>query len=105
MHIAHTVANRGGAVLLVAHDLSLTAAHADRITLPHQGRNIATGIPWNALTEPTLTTTPRSSPRSARRGAPTPIPRRGGGQRTGLGQAPSRCPVGRTAAPVSESLA
>ena len=54
MRIARGVADGGGGVVVVAHDLNLAAAYADRICLLHEGRVVTTGSPWAALQEPLL---------------------------------------------------
>ena len=54
MRIARGVADGGGGVVVVAHDLNLAAAYADRICLLHEGRVVTTGAPWAALQEPLL---------------------------------------------------
>jgi iron complex transport system ATP-binding protein len=54
MTVAHNVARAGGIVVMIAHDLNLAAAYADRIALIASGSVIAIGTPWNTLTEPLL---------------------------------------------------
>jgi iron complex transport system ATP-binding protein len=51
MSIARRVAGEGVAVCVVAHDLNLAAAYADRIVLLHRGRKVCDAAPWAALTE------------------------------------------------------
>ena len=54
MTLARRIANRGGAVVVVAHDLNLAAAHADRVAMLVNGRLAAVGTPWDTLTAPLL---------------------------------------------------
>jgi iron complex transport system ATP-binding protein len=54
MRIARDVADGGGAVVVVAHDLNLAAAYADRLCLLHRGSVVATGAPWATLREDVL---------------------------------------------------
>ena len=54
MRIARGVADGGGGVVVVAHDLNLAAAYADRICLLHRGRVVTTGTPWATLQAPIL---------------------------------------------------
>jgi len=54
MRIARDVADRGGGVLVVAHDLNLAAAYADRICLLDAGRVVTAGAPWPTLQEDVL---------------------------------------------------
>ncbi len=46
---ARTVAERGGAVLVILHDLNLAARFADRILLLDRGQMLALGSPWQVL--------------------------------------------------------
>ncbi|MFN8532627.1 MAG: heme ABC transporter ATP-binding protein [Dehalococcoidia bacterium] len=47
--IAREVAEGGGAVLAVLHDLNLAASYADRIGLMASGELVALGTPWDVL--------------------------------------------------------
>lgn len=49
MTIARNLADRGSAVVVVVHDLSLAAAWADEVAMLHQGRLIALGTPEQVL--------------------------------------------------------
>lgn len=49
LHQARAVAQRGGAVLVIVHDLNLAARCADRILLLDRGRSSALGTPWEVL--------------------------------------------------------
>lgn len=46
---ARQVAQRGGAVLLVLHDLNLAARYADRLLMLDRGSMAALGSPWQVL--------------------------------------------------------
>lgn len=46
---ARQVAQRGGAVLLVLHDLNLAARYADRLLMLDRGAMAALGTPWQVL--------------------------------------------------------
>lgn len=46
---ARQVARRGGAVLLVLHDLNLAARYADRLLILDRGAMVALGSPWQVL--------------------------------------------------------
>lgn len=48
------IADRGGAVVTVLHDLNLAAAFADRLLLLHRGSAVAAGTPSEVLVEATL---------------------------------------------------
>jgi iron complex transport system ATP-binding protein len=80
MRIARGVADGGGAVVVVAHDLNLAAAYADRLCLLHRGRVVATGAPWATLTADVLTDVfeqPMLVAASPQDGAPLVVPVRG----------------------------
>lgn len=55
MRSLRSVADRGGAVVAVLHDLNLAAMFADRLLLLHDGKAVATGPPGDVLSEETLT--------------------------------------------------
>lgn len=55
MDHARQIADHGGAVLAVVHDLNLAAAYADRIGVLSQGRLVALDEPWAVLTPDLLT--------------------------------------------------
>jgi len=55
MEIAREVAQAGGAVMTILHDINLAAAYADRLALMHRGRIVAFGEPWEALNPELLT--------------------------------------------------
>lgn len=50
MRIARDYADRGGGVIVVLHDLNLTAMFADRVLMLKQGRIVADGTPGAVLT-------------------------------------------------------
>lgn len=54
MDLARAVAAKGGAVVVILHDLNLAASAADRIMLVHEGRIVADGTPWETMSEPLL---------------------------------------------------
>jgi iron complex transport system ATP-binding protein len=54
MSLARAVADRGGCVLAVLHDLNLASLYADRILLLKRGRVEASGTPETVLTAATL---------------------------------------------------
>lgn len=55
MDIAQHYAARGGGVIAVMHDLNLTAAYADQITLMSNGSVLANGPPGSVLQDSILT--------------------------------------------------
>lgn len=54
MLLLRKLANKGFAILASLHDLNLTAAYAQRVSLIANGRLIASGSPEQTLTEPHL---------------------------------------------------
>jgi iron complex transport system ATP-binding protein len=54
MRIARSLADGGGTVVAVLHDLNLAAAYADRLALMDCGRVVACGKPDDVLSESTL---------------------------------------------------
>lgn len=54
MREARRFAAAGGGVVVILHDLNLTAMVADQVTLLHQGRVLAAGPPPEVLTGPRL---------------------------------------------------
>jgi len=54
MVLARRVADSGGSVVVIAHDLNLAAAHADRVAVLAGGRLVAIGTPWETLNEALL---------------------------------------------------
>ncbi len=54
MILARNVADAGGAVVAVLHDLNLAAAYADRIALLHRGRLAGLDAPWKVLRQELL---------------------------------------------------
>lgn len=54
MREARRFAAAGGGVVVILHDLNLTAMTADHVTLLHQGRVLACGTPAEVLTGPRL---------------------------------------------------
>ncbi|SHJ53017.1 iron complex transport system ATP-binding protein [Nocardiopsis flavescens] len=52
--IARTLAERGGAVIVVLHDLGLAAAYAHRVAILSEGRIAAQGPPAEVFTAPLL---------------------------------------------------
>lgn len=54
MDILHQEAERGTAVAVTLHDLSLAARHCDRILVLQEGRLVVDGAPADALAEATL---------------------------------------------------
>lgn len=55
LHRARDLAAAGATVLAVLHDLNLAAAYADQIVLLRDGSIVASGAPWDVLTEPRIT--------------------------------------------------
>jgi macrolide transport system ATP-binding/permease protein len=55
MVLARQIADRGGVVVVIAHDLNLAAAHADRVAMLAGGRLAAVGTPWETFNEALLT--------------------------------------------------
>jgi iron complex transport system ATP-binding protein len=51
MDLARHLADEGGSVIAVVHDLNLAASSADRIVLLHRGRIVADGSPWQVMDE------------------------------------------------------
>ncbi|MFK0690358.1 heme ABC transporter ATP-binding protein [Mesorhizobium sp. IMUNJ 23033] len=51
MNIARDFARRGGGVIVILHDLNLTAMYADRIHVMHRGRLVAAGAPQDVLSD------------------------------------------------------
>jgi iron complex transport system ATP-binding protein len=56
MAIARQTADAGGVVVMIAHDLNLAAAYADRVALIAKGSLVAVGTPWQTLAAPVLET-------------------------------------------------
>lgn len=54
MATAREEADRGAAVAVVLHDLSLAARHCDRLLLLKEGNLTAEGEPWSVVTQPNL---------------------------------------------------
>lgn len=54
MRSARRLAARGLGVLVIVHDPNLALRYADAVTLLHQGKVVASGIPEETLTEVTL---------------------------------------------------
>lgn len=54
MNVARGFAKAGGGVVVVLHDLNLTAMFADRVMLLADGRKMAEGVPHEVLTGPIL---------------------------------------------------
>jgi len=54
MDLARFVADQGGSVVAVVHDLNLAAGSADRIVVLHRGRVVADGTPWQVMDEALL---------------------------------------------------
>jgi len=82
MGVARERARRGTAVVVVAHDLALAAAWADRIVVLEGGRMVADGSPRDVLTEELLSRvyrTPVEVIAHPATGAPIILPRRGRG--------------------------
>lgn len=50
LDVARDFASAGGGVVVVMHDLNLTAMFADRVTVMHDGRVAATGKPTDTIT-------------------------------------------------------
>jgi iron complex transport system ATP-binding protein len=56
MQIARQTADAGGIVVMIAHDLNLAAAYADRVALIANGSLVSVGTPWQTLAAPVLET-------------------------------------------------
>ncbi|NMN99790.1 heme ABC transporter ATP-binding protein [Gordonia sp. TBRC 11910] len=54
LRVLRRARDRGVAILIVVHDLSLAAAYADRVALMKSGRIVATGTPTEVLTDDLL---------------------------------------------------
>lgn len=81
MGVARTRASEGTAVVVVAHDLALAAAWADRIVMLDRGSVVADGPPRDVLTEELLTRvyrTPVEIIAHPGTGLPIILPRRDG---------------------------
>lgn len=79
MGVARARAAAGTAVVVVAHDLALAAAWADRVVMLERGRVVADGGPHEVLTEDLLSRvyrTPVEVVRHPTTGAPIILPRR-----------------------------
>lgn len=79
MGVARARAGQGAAVVVVAHDLQLAAAWADRVVMLERGRLVADGPPNEVLTEDLLSRvyrTPVEVIRHPVTGAPVILPRR-----------------------------
>jgi iron complex transport system ATP-binding protein len=82
MGVARERARRGTAVVVVAHDLALAAAWADRVVVLERGRLVADGPPRDVLTEQLLSRvygTPVEVIPHPTTGVPIIMPRRDGG--------------------------
>jgi iron complex transport system ATP-binding protein len=55
MEIAREIAQAGGAVMTILHDINLAAAYADRLAILHRGRIVSFAEPWEALNPELLT--------------------------------------------------
>ncbi|KOX13630.1 hemin ABC transporter ATP-binding protein [Nocardiopsis sp. NRRL B-16309] len=56
LSVARTLADSGGAVIVVLHDLGLAAAYAHRVAILSQGRVVARGAPSDVFTASLLST-------------------------------------------------
>lgn len=54
MNVAREFARRGGGVVVILHDLNLTAMYADSVTLLHRGSVAASGAPETVLCDATI---------------------------------------------------